>query len=199
MMGLWPSFTTVTSTPVATQSLHWIDVLFTPIILIKSLEKLYKSCISGDCTQKLSLHSDTTVVARLLLIIVHTLPESIKAFFFVFPIQMSKFYWLHFSSVAFNRNFSNTVVIVVIKIPIGICIIDALFSEQSIYMIDLLSNCYWSTHRGRLEDIIVYVVYSGLRLIWFFRFPANSRDVVSNTTIFIILPTTRTILSMWHP
>ena len=82
MMGLWSSSTTVTSMPVAIQSLHLIDLLITQTILILSLEKVFRSCMSCDCNQYFSLHSDTTVFARLLIIIVHTLPKFTNAVVF---------------------------------------------------------------------------------------------------------------------
>ena len=74
-----------------TQSLLLTEVLITPIVLIKSFEKVLSSCFSGDYTQKLSRQSHTTAFARLLLMMVQTLPESTNAFVMLFPMQMLTF------------------------------------------------------------------------------------------------------------
>ena len=164
IIGLWLSSTHVTLTSVASQStdLHLTQVLLTPRFLIKSFEKVLSSCISADCTQKLSLQSDTTAFTRLLVMIVQTLPESTKAFVLVFPKQM--FTFTDSTSLMLSLDCCNKIVIKVIIVRIVVCTVDTVFLKQSIKMIDLLSYKCWSTHRRCLEDSIINVVYSGLWL-----------------------------------
>ena len=74
----------MTLTSLTNQSLHFKEVLVTPIISIKRFENFFRSCNFDGFAQKISLLFKTTAFARYLWMIVQTLPKCTSAFVFMF-------------------------------------------------------------------------------------------------------------------